>query len=179
MPWFSSAVQRAGLLITLTAVPAASQRPPQAVARLQAAAHPFLGLVDSHRADGVSGGAAVVGIALDLPLAPRLLLAPSLAIGRPHSACPLVLPSNCPLTGRALDVSLLWQAVSTRGAWGLLLGPTVSRSSFNGVGGEVGGTASVGVIRGVGPRLTVHVLSRPGTPRQTRAMGVLSLRFGR
>lgn len=179
MPWFAHAVPRAGLLIALTALPAASQNPPGVAPPLRAAAHPFVGLIGSERADVMSGGALVIGVALDLPFAPRLLLSPSLAIGFPVGACPLVYPSNCPLSGGALDVSLLWQPIATRGAWSVLLGPTVSRSSFDGVGGEIGGTASLGVVRGVGPRLTVHVLTRPGTPRQTRAMGVLSLRLGR
>ena len=178
MRWFTHAVTRAGLLVALAALPAAGQDPPGVAPRLRAAAHPFVGLVNSARADVASGG-GVVGVALDLPVAPRLLLSPSLAIGFPLGACPLVLPSNCPLSGNAFDVSLLWQPMATHGAWGVLLGPTVGRSGIDGVGGEIGGTVSLGVVRGVGPRLTVHVLTRPGTQRQTRALGVLSLRLGR
>lgn len=179
MPRFAYMVARVGCLVSLIALPASGQSPPRAVPPLRTAAHPFAGLVSSARANVPGTGAAVVGVALDLPLASRLLLSPSLAIGLPPGACPLVYPSDCPLSGGALDVSLLWQPIAARGAWSLLIGPTVSRSSFAGVGGEIGGTMSLGVVRGVGPRLTVHLISRPGSPRQTRAMAILSLRLGR
>ncbi len=176
--WGSSLLARIGWLVVLTALPLSGQGAPAEVPPLRAAAHPFAGLVNSERADVPGGGAVVIGVAFDLPLASRLLISPSLAFGIPPGACPAVIPSNCPLRGAALDVSLLWQPIRTRGVWSLVVGPTVSRSSFDGVGGEIGGTASVGVLRGVGPRFTVHVLSRPGSPRQTRAMAVLSLRLG-
>lgn len=179
MPRFAYAVARVSCLVSLMALPANGQSAPGAVPPLRAAAHPFVGLISSGRANVSGAGAAVVGVALDLPLASRLLLSPSLAIGLPAGACPLVYPSDCPLSGGALDVSLLWQPIAARGAWSLLVGPTASRSSFIGVGGEIGGTMSLGVVRGVGPRLTVHALSRPGSPRHTRAMAVLSLRLGR
>lgn len=179
MSKFAYVVAHVGCLVSLIAQPARGQNSLGVAPPLRAAAHPFAGLISSERADVPGTGAAVVGVALDVPLSSRLLLSPSFAIGLPLGACPLLSPSDCPLSGSALDVSLLWQPIAARGAWSLLVGPTASRSSFASVGGEVGGTMSLGAVRGVGPRLTVHVLSRPGGPRQTRAMAVLSLRLAR
>lgn len=114
--------------------------------------------------------------ALEIPLTPRLILAPGVSAGSSPYSC----ESRCAKTPWAVDVALLWQPARVTGRWGVLFGPSMARFD-HGVAGQgarigVGAAASLGVMRGAGPRLTVRSHQLPGSTRATSIVASLSIR---
>jgi hypothetical protein len=119
-------------------------------------------------------GQLLVGVSLDLPVAPRLLLASTVAKGFQPFAC----TGSCAPAGSIASVALLWAVLLEDGKWGVLLGPSVERSTFDGTRTGGGATLSVGAVRGIGPRLTFRYHTLSGQRRPSSLAGFFAVRLG-
>lgn len=140
---------------------------------------PFLGSGGFPRPRDIESGATdagqvLVGATLDVPIAPRLLIAAAVARGFQPVAC-----HSCAPGGSLTNLALLWAPGADSAKWGLLLGPSVERTTFDGTRTGVGATVSVGARRGLGPLLTVRYHTLSGSRRPTSLAGFLAFRLGR
>lgn len=140
---------------------------------------PFLGVGGFPRPRDVESGATdaghmLAGVGLDLPVASRVTLSAALARGFQPVAC----AGSCAPEGGLAQLSLLWAARHPASKWGLLLGPVVERSTFDGRRVGVGGAVALGAQRGLGPRLLLRYLSLSGARRPTSLAGFLAWRLG-
>jgi len=140
---------------------------------------PFLGAGGFPRPRDIESGATdagqmLAGVTLAVPVAPRLQLAASVARGFQPVACP-----SCAPGGSLTNLSLLWTPGAASAKWGLLLGPSLERTTFDGERVGVGATVAFGARRGIGPLLTVRYHTLSGSRRPTSLAGFLAFRLGR
>ena len=140
---------------------------------------PLLGAGGFPRPRDIESGATeagqlLVGAALDLPLAPRLLLAITVAGGFQPFAC----VGGCAPPGSLANLALLWRPASAGAKWGVLLGPSLERTSFDGARMGGGATVAFGALRRVGPRLTLRYHALAGPRHPSSFAGFLAFRLG-
>ena len=149
-------------------------------ASLRPALLPFLGSGGFPRPRDIESGATdaghlLAGATLDLPVTSRLLLATTVARGFQPFAC----AGGCAPEGSIANVALLWAPALSRGKWGILLGPSVERTTFDGTRTGAGATLALGALRGLGPRLTLRYHTLSGSRRPGSFAGFFAFRLGR
>jgi hypothetical protein len=140
---------------------------------------PFLGIGGFPRPRDIESGVTdtgqmLAGVGLDLPIAGRVTLAAAVARGFQPVAC----AGSCAPEGSLAQLALFWTTRAPEAKWGLLLGPTIERSTFDGQRVGVGGALAVGAQRGLGPRLLLRYLTLSGARRPTSLASFLAWRFG-
>lgn len=140
---------------------------------------PFLGAGGFPRPRDIESGATdagqmLAGATLDLPVAPQFLLAATVARGFQPVACP-----SCAPSGSLVNLAILWAPGANSAKWGLRLGPSVERTTFDGTRTGVGVTLALGARRGFGPVLTMRYHTLSGSRRPTSLAGFLAFRLGR
>ncbi|BAH38215.1 MAG TPA: hypothetical protein DGD08_07210 [Gemmatimonas aurantiaca] len=121
-----------------------------------------------------SAGIYLLGGGLEMRAAPRVFFDVSATVGFHLGGC----ADWCPGSGVNTDLSASWLAGQLPNDWGVLVGPTLSRSTIAGDRVGAGLSASAGAITGVGPRLTVRYLSLSGPTYNQSLSILLSLRLG-
>ena len=140
---------------------------------------PFLGSGGFPRPRDIESGATdagqmLAGVALDVPVAPQFWVATTVARGFQPFACP-----SCAPPGSLANIAILWSPGAPSAKWGLRLGPSVERTTFDGTRTGVGGTLALGARRGFGPLLTLRYHTLSGSRRPTSLAGFLAFRLGR
>ncbi|HEY0931670.1 MAG TPA: hypothetical protein VGE27_17235 [Gemmatimonas sp.] len=141
-------------------------------------AHVGLGRFPALQLSAVRGPASariyLLGGGVEMRAAPRLFLDFSATVGFHLGAC----ADWCPGSGANTDLSALWLVHRLPNRWGVLLGPTLSRSTIAGDRMGGGATASVGAVSGIGPRFTVRYVALSGPNYNQGLSALLSLRLG-
>lgn len=140
---------------------------------------PFLGSGGFPRPRDIESGATdagqmLAGVTFDIPVAPKFRFAATVARGFQPFACP-----SCAPAGSLANLAILWAPGANAAKWGLRLGPSVERTTFDGTRTGVGATIALGARRGVGPVLTVRYHTLSGSRRPTSLAGFLAFRLGR
>lgn len=121
----------------------------------------------------VHGERYVLGASVDYQPSDRLILEAQFSYGFQGGGC----GDWCPGSGQIAEAAMLISPTSPVRAWGLAVGPTLAVAAFEKTRLGGGVRATVGVLRGVGPRVSAHYVLLSGG---REAMGVyLSFRFGR
>ena len=140
---------------------------------------PFLGSGGFPRPRDIESGATdagqmLAGVTLDLPVAAQFMLAATVARGFQPFACP-----SCAPAGSLTNIAILWAPGANSAKWGLRLGPSVERTTFDGTRTGAGVTLALGARRGLGPVLTVRYHTLTGSRSPTSLAGFLAFRLGR
>jgi hypothetical protein len=140
---------------------------------------PFAGRGGFPRSPDTESGATragrlLIGAALDVPSTPRFVLLASIARGLQPAAC----AGGCAPDGTITGAGLLWVATPPVAKSGVLLGPSVEHTTFDGNRVGFGATLSAGALRGWGPRLLVGYHALTGFRHPSSVMGVLAVRLG-
>ena len=165
------------LLAFAPPTPCLAQNAPRTT--LRPALLPFVGAGGFPRPRDIESGATdagqvLAGAPLDLPIAPQLLLAITIARGFQPVAC----AGGCAPDGSLANVAILWLPASVQTKWGVLLGPSAERTTFDGTRTGVGVTVAIGALRGLGPRVTLRYHTIGGPRRASSLAGFLAIRLG-
>lgn len=171
---------RGALLLALLLIPRVGQGQAQPRESNRSAFLPFVGLGRFPRSKDVLFGVTdtqqlLIGASVEASVRSRLVLSPAIAVGFQPFGC----PGGCARAMLSADLAVLWHATEHSAKWGVLLGPSIVRSSFDGARMGVGATASVGAVKGIGPRLTLRYHTLSGPRRPSSLVALFSLRLGR